>query len=269
MKALYYTDKFKKLIVAEEWNELSRAQYLRIVQLLHAGIADADEALQKALYIISNKTLLAFFLVPLDMRMIMQQHAEWIFDKKNYLTNQLVPKFKKFYGPASDFDNLRMKEFHAAEMAFYRLKEEEDVDALNELVAILYRPAKEKYDHKRNAEGDIRIAYNENETEFFKRKIKRWPLNVKRAILMWYDGCRQQLEEIYKPAFDNDGAGTYKNYYDGMYGMMRGIAEKKTYGDFNQVGELFVHLAFKEIAETKLEEAELKRMHPELYNKTK
>lgn len=263
MKALLYHTN-KKVLVAESWNELTTKQYVKIVQLLHAGIENDVEALEKALYILSKKLLLNFFFIPADIRMRMHEHAAWIFDQKD-ITKQLLPSYKNFYGPADDFDNLRMKEFHAAEMAAYRLDQEKDVDALNELVAVLYRPGKKNYDTKRNVDGDIRIVYNANETELFKQKVKKWPLNIKRAIFMWYDGCRQQLEDLYPLAFESDGKTSAKNYYDGMYGIMRGIAEKKTYGNFDEVGELYVHLAFKEIHETKLEEAELKRLHPELY----
>lgn len=265
MKALCY-DKNKKVVVAENWNELTTKQFLQIVKLLHVGISDEIEALEKALFILSKKVLLKFFFIPADMRVRMHEHVEWIFEQKG-ITKQFIPCYKNFYGPADDFDNLRMKEFHAAEMAFYILQQEQNIDALNELIAVLYRPGKKNYDTKRNIDDDIRIAYNHNETAFIKRKIKRWPLNIKRAILMWYHGCRQNLEETYKPVFEDNKAGSSKDYYDGMYGMMRGIAEKKTYGDFNEVGELYVHLAFKEINETKLEERELQLLYPELYKK--
>ncbi len=262
MKALWYHTN-KKIVVAKSWDELTTKQYLKIVKLLHAGLSDPDLALDKALFILSKKLKLFFLMLPVDIRARMHEHAAWIFTQKD-LTKQLLPRYKNFYGPADDFTNLRMIEFHAAEMAYYRLEEEKDVDALNELVAILYRPAKKNYDIKKNTEGDIRVTYNSNETEFFKKQIAKWPLNIKRAIRMWYDGCRQSLEENYRPAFEG-GDTSYKDYYDGMYGMIRSIAEKKTYGDFDKVSEMYVALAFKEIAETKLEEEELKQKYPQLY----
>lgn len=265
MKALCY-DKNKEVVVAENWNELTTKQYLKIVKLLHAGIADETEAFEKVLYILSKKSLLRFFFIPADMRLRMHEHVEWIFEQKG-ITKQFLARYKNFYGPAEDFENLRMKEFHAAEMAVYILKQEQDIDSLNELIAVLYRPGKKNYDTKRDTDGDIRITYNPNETAFFKRTIKHWPLHIKRAILMWYHGCRQNLEETYPLVFENNDSGSSKDYYDGMYGMMRGIAEKKTYGDFDAVGELYVHLAFKEINETKMEELELQHKYPELYKK--
>ena len=263
MKALWY-NKNKKVVIAETWNEITTNQFLRIVKLLHAGIVDEHLALDKSLHILSNKLMVFFFFIPVDTRQRMHEHCAWVFNQKD-LSNQLLPKYRNFYGPADEFDNLCMKEFHAAEMAYYRLNEEKNINHLNELIAILYRPAKKNYDHKRNPDGDARIAYNPNETEWIIKKVKRWPLNMKRAILMWYDGCRQQLEDMYQPAFHNDGTTSSKNYYDGMYGMIRGIAEKKTYGDFDKVGNMNVHLAFKEIIETKLEEEDLKNKYPTLY----
>lgn len=258
-------DKNKKVVVAENYNELTTKQYLKIVKLLHAGISNELEALDKALFIVSNKSFVKFFMINAYARSLMHEHIIWVFEQKE-ITKQHLTSYKNFFGPADDFENLRMKEFHAAEMAFYKLSEEQGIDYLNELIAILYRPAKKDYDLKRNVDGDVRICFNTNETEFFKYKIKRWPLNIKRAILMWYHGCRQQLEENYKPVFEGNQT-SYKNYYDGMYGMMRSIAEKKTYGNFDEVGDLYVHLAFKEIVETKLEEDELKRQYSDLYKK--
>ena len=263
MKALWY-HKNKKVVIAESWDEITTKQYLKIVKLLHAGILDPNLASDKALYILSGIPLLFFFLIPVEIRQRMHEHCAWIFTQKN-LSKQLLPSYKKFFGPASEFDNLTMNEHHAAEMAYYGLKQEIHIDYLNELIAILYRPGKKDYDRKLNPDGDERIAFNPNETEWIKKKIKKWPLNIKRAILMWYDGCRQQLEEMYQPAFNAAEGGNAKDYYDGMYGMMRGIAEKKTYGDFKDVGNMNVHLAYKEILETKFEEEDLKNRYPELY----
>ena len=81
---------------------------------------------------------------------------------------------------------------------------------------------------------------------------------------MWYTGCRAHLRELHPAAFEG-GDTSYKNYYDGMYGMMRGIAEKNTYGDFDKVADMYVHYAMKEITATKEDEDELKRRYPNLY----
>ncbi len=246
MKDLIYHSK-KKISIAENWEEISGKQLIAIAGLLHLGIDDAAIASDKALFILSGKKLLPFLLISLDIRMRCYEHVQWVFQEQN-ITQQLIPVYKKLHGPESEFGNLQAAEFHHTEIAYQRLVHEDEIDALNELVAILYREPRKNYDLKRNSDGDTRIPFSFGDIEYHKKIVKRWPIQVQQAILMWYDACREQLRTFYPQAFEGIGDSN-SNYYDGLFGLIRNIAAGNKYGDFEKVEHMYVHNMFREIVE--------------------
>lgn len=254
MQELFY-HKNKSLVIPASWEELTPKQFIALSALMHSGMRDADYAFDKALYILSGKWLLKFLLIPADLRYRMHEHITWVFDKIT-TTKQFIPKYQGLYGPDENFFNLNMVEFHHTETAFYKFThEEEKEDALNELVAILFRQPRKNYNHKRNAGGDHRIDFTFADIQFHQRKTEKWPVHVKQSILTWYATCRQQLVEYYPTAFDGEPDNS-QNYYDGMFGMIRNIAGGK-YGDWEKVELMNVHQAFREIVESVQEAKEL------------
>ena len=227
-----------------EWEEVNSKQLRRLAVLLHSGL-DSDMAAQKALQILSGKTLLFFLLLPLELRHRAQPYAEWVFGKID-LTIQLIPKYKNFYGPDSDFGNLSMVEFHYAEMAYCELVLTKDEKHLIELIAVLYREGKDGYDYKRNIDGDFRKTFSYGLFEYGQKKIAKWPKDVKLAILLWYDGCRQSLVKGYPDIYPKkEKAG--QNRFEGLYKMIRSVSGDK-YGTIPDVEKLSVHTAHLEIS---------------------
>ncbi|HRH59056.1 MAG TPA: hypothetical protein PL045_00690 [Chitinophagaceae bacterium] len=268
MKTLWYHTN-KKIFLPENWDEITTAQYIRLVQLMHAGIDDIDMKADKALYILSGKSLYHFLRMPVGLRARCWEHVLWVFDTENFVTRQFIPSYKpvfgkRFYGPAGDLDNVVLAEFHVTETAFHAIVHDaaNAADALHTLIAVLYREAKEKYDKQRNIDGDVRKPFTGGDIEWYKRKIKRWPLKIQQAILFWYAGCRSSLIELYDEAFDKTPAAD-SNLYAGLFSLIRGIAGGK-YGDFEKVEKMFVHAAFMEMVACKREEAELKAKYPQL-----
>jgi hypothetical protein len=258
MKALVYYKKMYEIVVPESWDELSARQFIKIAELLHKRIEDETIALDKALHILSNKSLFMYLRIPLDIRQRAQEHAKWVFEDQ-LVTKQLIPLYGGLYGPESSFDNLQLAEFHHSEMAYHQFIFEKNEDFLTELCAVLYRQKRENYDAKRNSEGDVRIPFSFNDIEFHKRKIKSWPLAVKHAILIWYDGCRQQLVKDYPTAFNSDDLAVHdKNFFEGLFGMIRSLSGPR-YGTFKEVEHMGIHNAFMEIEASIEEEKELKK----------
>src|SRR4051812_27747188 len=136
MKTLYYSKHLKKIVLPENWNELTGKQLISMAALLSEGIKDPVLACDKALYILSDKSLFSFWRLPQLVRAIAHVHVAWIFEEQS-LTKQLLPVYDALYGPDSEFNNLQLAEFHHAEMACYRLMHEKDEEALDELIAIL------------------------------------------------------------------------------------------------------------------------------------
>jgi hypothetical protein len=124
---------------------------------------------------------------------------------------------------------------------------------IDDLIAVLYRPAKNNYDRQRDPDGDIREPFNPNTCAYYTRQVKRWPAEVKIAIMTWYDGCREYLKEMYE-VFDN--SPTKKQAKDpGMFEVIRSLTGER-YGSFDKVGKMNVHLAMREMELLKKEAKE-------------
>lgn len=244
----------KTVDIAQEWSELTRDQYIKIAGLLHSGLSD-DEKLVETFRILSDKGMLLFLLMDKEFIFRSLEHIKWVFEKQD-VTVQLIPAYKGFHGPASEFDNLVGQEFHHTEMAYQEIIAD-DAQALDRLVAFMYRPMKKGYNLKINKDGDARVPFNYHECIYRAYEIQHWPLNVKQAVLMWYAGCRQLLVKCYPLAFN--GKKKESNYSDGMFGTMRSIAEGGKYGDFEKVENMPIHTMFREIVECKKEEIEMEK----------
>jgi hypothetical protein len=254
MKRIYYHNKMRPFSLPERWEELSSEQYIKAVALLHSN-ANSDEKILRALQLLLNKSDFTFKLMKKDIIVRLLDDAVWIFSTPAP-TKQLLPKYKNYYGPESDFDNLTLVEFHHCEMAYYQFVKEKDDDQLTTLVANIYRHKKFNYDDKKNMDGDVRERFNVYTVMFNESEIKHWPQYVKLAVLMWYDACRQHLEKMYPLAFGNKKMAQHG--FMGLFDMIRNLSGTR-YGTFAEVEQMFVHNAFAEIIAAKREEMELEK----------
>jgi hypothetical protein len=257
-----YYDK-TRINVPENWNQLTRKQLVRLTALLHKGLHEDVVALE-ALRILWSKTKLRFYGIMRlwkpkvwdDLKVRALEHITWIFEKEIVLTEQLLAKYKGLYGPAAEFNNLKMIEFHACEVYYHRYISDKDIVWLNRLVAVLYRPAKEGsfktflgiktgQDHRKTA-GDIRQPFDEYISGYYSDKISKWNMAVRQSILTWYDGNRQMLIKFNQDVFSGK-SDSKSNIADGMYGVIRAIAQSQIHGDFDKVSEMNVHKAVMEM----------------------
>lgn len=227
--------------VPESYNELSGKQLISIAALFLADMKPGAARL-KSLKILLDKSFISFAVIPADAKARMLQYIEWVF-KKNTLTDQVLPTYRGFVGPKKEFDNLTLAEFHFAERYYQELITEEGTDALNKLVAVLYRKPKPGYDYKLDSDGDARQRFNANEVDHYAAIISHWPAAVKQAVLFFYDGCRQYLLELYDEVFSGNSG---EENEDGMFGIIRGISGDK-YGDIDKVEQLNIHTALSEL----------------------
>jgi len=256
----HHKGKEQAFTIPAAWDELSRKQLLKLAILLHSSSqAPALHTQARILQLLTGKGRLAFIRIPAEVRFKALEHLSWM--ENNTLTRQLLPSYKGFYGPASDFDNIVLAEFHHAELAYYNYIKSGEPEHLNELIAVLYRRPKAGYNKKLNKEGDTRSAFNYAEAAYNKKKIATWSKAFKLAVLLWYDGCRQNIVKLYPAAFNSaqDPSGTA--YFQGLYKMIRSLSGDK-YGTFDQVEKLPLHTAFMEIICSLEEAAELQnKMH--------
>lgn len=250
------------VIYAESYNELSCKQLMAISKLFCLQL-DKELAELKALRILLGMSRYSFFRLANDAKLRMLEEIQWVFDGRSSLTKVLIPYYRNiigpwYYGPASEFDNLTMAEWNACEIFYEQIVSADDEEALNNLFAVLYRPAKKGYDKKKDPEGDIREPFNPNTLDARAKKIASFPFHVRYAILQWYDGCRQYLIGLYD-VFDGEEDSSPKQ--PGMFELMSGLSGGK-YGIYKDVELLNVHMAMREMVLLKQQAEELKKLYP-------
>lgn len=264
--------------VPTEWNELDQDQLLEIMDCLFARQYTGDQALLKLLKILCKMTYWEFFCTPvtsctkrigftnkkkevtgMDEFVYL---SEFLLQEKSTLTKQIMPVFDELYGPESSFNNLIMKELVMTEHFYLQWwNDKERIDLLNELCAVLYRPAKKNYDRTINPDGDVRIEYKPNISSFLaERKIAHWPLKAKLAVATWYDGCRHELQDNNPEVFGGEGGEVALH---GLVSVMRKVAKEGALGNFDSVESKGVHLVMidinESIAEAKALEKQMKK----------
>lgn len=236
---------YKKLYtVSTAWNELSGEQLLQVMKAFGNKRYNELQLLLKLLKILAGMDWFQFLKLGVRLEEFIYLVAFLFTD--NNLTKQLLPYYhckktgNKFYGPADELNNLVMKEFVFSEDYFMRWSDDkENIELLNEFVAVLYRPVKNKYDFKKNPDGDCRIAFNENVCAWYaKDEIKHWPHHVKMAIATWYSHCRQKMIDDNPDVFG--GSGEPAKY--GLIEVMHNVAEEAVFGNFKEVENQYVNL---------------------------
>lgn len=245
----------------DSYNELSDRQLIKLAPIL--SIKEDPLVIElMVLRVLLNMSRVRFFFLSSEIKGYLKELTGWVF-KKNSLTAQNIPSYRHwlavFYGPKSDFDNLTLSEYHCTEIYYSMLIQDKKEEALDALISVLYRKAKKSYNKKKDPDGDIRIAFNEHEIEYWSSKIASWPIGVKQAVLLWYDGCRESLIELYpkvfQPTTDTDETQSTK----GMFSVLRGLADGAKYGSFNEVKNLNLHTALMEMEQLIIEQESISK----------
>lgn len=250
--------KNKERLVVQAWDEMRRWQLLEVVDTIFLKKYDPAQMVLKLLKSLAGLSWWQFLRLKAEDLEEFLYLSMFVFQEKISFTKQLIPVYKKFYGPGDEAGNITGEELVFCEY-YHELwwKNKDDVQALNNFISIIYRPKKKGYDENLNADGDARIPFNKYLCEWnASRKIKRWPRKVKFAIGLWYAGCRQAMVDNNPEVFGGDGEPP--KY--GLISILRAIAEKGTYGTFEKVEKMSAEMIMIELNERI---AEAKRMEEE------
>jgi hypothetical protein len=264
------------------WNELTPLQLIAIAPVILSTVRPEDATP----YIINSllgwnrdikkvirrtKDVSVLFT---DIRNKLYPLVDWIF-KSNNLTKNILPVinipagFKylsadKLYGPADSFNNLTIGEFDDAEYWFdlYHTGGMQDMHALDMMIAILYRAPMPKYKPEM---GDIRQPYNIHLNELRAAQLAKVSVGIKKAILLWYMGCRSEIVESYPFLFkksDKGGAAGLKGWTPIIYDLAGG-----KFGTLNETANTPLKTILYELQLSDIKLAEMKAKHPELFKK--
>lgn len=242
MVNLFFKDRCYQ--IPESWNELSQKQLLKCADLLNKSFSEYT-MLTSIFHCLAQMRAFTFFSIPKDKLYDCINLVSWIIQGVT-LTEQRIPFYQGFYGPKKELENLRLKEFAMTELLYLQFRNDNNIDALNELISILYRPGKKGYNIKLDVDGDIRVAYNSHVVPFYKRKVSKWPIKVKLSIAFFYEGCRNNFTNNYKEVFEGESDGGETLPY-GIWSIMRDVAEKGVFGDMEKVEDQYVDTLLMEL----------------------
>ncbi|MFL5788636.1 MAG: hypothetical protein ACJ748_11330 [Flavisolibacter sp.] len=259
----------KTIHVPENWNELTAKQLQAVMNILFIQKYSPELMVVHLMRLLFGMDINEFKkLAPEDIEEYLDLVVFLLQGPLN-LTKNIIPKYqykgswgigKIFYGPEDECMNLIMDELVFSESYFMSwFDNKEDLHLLNELVAVLYRPAKRKYNLKRNPEGDVREPFNQYNCSFHaKRYIQMWPLPIKLGIAYWFRGCWQKWMNDNPNVFKGDGDPAQY----GMISVMRNVAKDGVYGDIEKVGKTYVNQILMELNEVVAEADKIKQNSP-------
>lgn len=248
--------------IAESWDELDPVQLSRIMGILASGVTKPVAGVK-----------IAALLLELDAKDMREIDAatmvdevlplvEWAFTPPNQ-TKQLFLHKRGWYGPASDFANLRVTEFDSAEKELWHWREEKDDVYLYRFLAVLYRKVpfwKRKWNFLvpiDDEEGDRRPRFDATSLSRNAGRLKN-VFNEREAlaILAWYQACKKQLFESFPDLPTGEASEDRPEYFQ----VLRMISKEGTYGTFDQVEQLFIYNVLMEL-ECAHKDAEAIRNH--------
>lgn len=254
MNKIFYDTK-KYLLIPESVEELDGKQLIGIAEILHNPSLSMLKASLMVMRVLSKKSFFKFFFISSEVKMNCLEYVQWVFEKIS-TTKNLLPHYKKYYGPSDELNNMTLAEFHFAERYYAEIKGD-DYGSLPHLIATIYRAAKPGYNKDLDTDGDVRQTFNSNTINYYAKKISKWPKGVQYAILIFYDSCREKIADDNPEIF---GGGDGEDDGLGMYAVMRGLAGPK-FGDLEKVETMLLHNALTELNLISEEEKELEKKY--------
>jgi hypothetical protein len=254
----------KTFVFPSTWNELDRDQLLRVATVFMMEIPDIEKKIRIIIHFLklkgriishNERNYLLFgkykyfkWMIPGGIRtgkvkqivdedlFMICETLNFLFEK-NMLTIQLVPVIsKKFYGPDSRLANVSFIEFAKADIRHRNYISSENEMYLDEMLAVLYRPAKKFISFRKFLGlpiGDIRQKYSDDCIKNAKH-FKNIPRRYKKALLLYWEGCYNFMIDTFPHVFTGNSDGSDDGF--GFAGMITELAGSK-FGNTEQTAE--------------------------------
>ncbi len=167
---------------------------------------------------------------------------------KNGVSRNLLPKIKKLYGPDSVLQNCSFFEYKQAHAEYVLYLKNQNIENLNRLIAILYRPKKWFLPILKllpNFPGDVRRKFSPLSNPLILEKrvkyVSKLPYYYKYAFFLIYTGFESFLRtgdieidgnEISLSALYSNSTGT-EDTGVGLTGLLYELSESKVFGSVN------------------------------------
>lgn len=149
---------------------------------------------------------------------------DWLTEPSD-LHAQLLPVvkvgFKKYYGPADTLTNITFNEYISANELYTVYMATKNEKFLNQFIAALYRLEDKKYiPNDPNFSGDRREPFNPFTLEKRAVKIAKLDDVSKTIILLYYTGCRRELQRRFPDVFNGEESSDPKKGIPGLAGLV-------------------------------------------------
>lgn len=230
MHTIYFNK--KKHPIPEKWEDLSAKQFTQVAGVIFSRLNPTAAKMQMLLILLNARrnwllrirlwrlrdekhkaswydALLdrLFGVLYLEDVAFLLHYTKFLFQPLQ-LTKQLLPFFEfkgvKYYGPGDKLEHLAFWEWVKADTYYGNYFDTRKVRWIDELVAVLYRPARDEFNPlDPEGSGDIREVYADHVKDKRVEVVAKWPLEVKLAILLFFQGSREQIirrrKKIFKP----------------------------------------------------------------------
>jgi hypothetical protein len=128
------------------------------------------------------------------------------------LTKNLFPvikvNFANLYGPDDCLYNVSFEEFLMADRSFYDYLATGNMEHLDRLVAILYRPMRDDYiPNSSDYDGDIRQPFNDHLIDARLEKVASIKSHFKLGVFLFMQGCKYYIAGKFPKVFNKENEG--------------------------------------------------------------
>ena len=256
----------KEFSIAENFNELSKDQLLNFIENFYIVsprfymVNDANEvepisfdatnALLYAQLINVLKIDLETFdkLTPEDVVFLIDEMKciDFLLDDSNLTINHFPTLNENLVGTENDFASLTAEEFLWAERFYLEYKTTKEIAKLDAMIACLYK--------SKNKKNQL-LPFEVKRISVLEKYIAKVELNQKIAILLFFEGCRNEFPICYPYVYagkKSDDAGEFKE-------VLLQVAKDGPFGHFDNVLKTNIHLLFSELNRVAKEAIEFER----------
>ena len=179
------------------------------------------------------------------------------------LTKQLLPRVLNLYGCADNMSDLSFIEFAKADIFFSSYRNTNDIQYIDKLVAVLYRPARLSWYFTRwfNYTAKKRVDFSDECLKRNLTRISKLPIEIKQAILFHFTSCRSAIVAKYPNVFtQGDSDGNTEGF--GYAGLLTELAGTK-FGDQDKTAYTNIHDILRHLEMEKIKANKLKAQYDE------
>ena len=174
-----------------------------------------------------------------------------------------------YFLPEENFADTTALELSMAFIAFTDFvdPDEPETTALNRLIATLCRPHRKDLEKFRNSDdwsGDDREPFNEARMIKRSESLASMPMEMKVVILSYFEVQSKFFLQQYEQLFGGDSEPRYADGR-GWIMLLKNIAKKGYFGDFDQVGKQYAHLVYAAALDDTITADEIRDKHDNDY----